>query len=446
MVTKKAPAKKVAKKAKKTAPVSDLPSPNKLTKGARTRARATLRQNINTGRGNRKPLAKGSIRKASEMPKYKVIPTGSPQLDYALGVGGLVRGRMTEIWGSPGMGKTSMSLIMIASAQKAYPDEVCGFIDVEHTFDPALASRLGVDLNMIDVFVPHEAEEVADICKEMLRSKIYSLVVLDSIGAMIPRVDMDKDSADAVMATQAKIVTRMVKIAVPECDNSNTALLVINQVRADLGGYGDGLTTAGGYTLTHMSTHRIRVKSGGKGSLFRIKVEGEEFLAGKRIALKVERNKVAPPEKVARVCLYLMPSVSYGPVGTRPAEEALSLGMVPSVGAVQRHGSGYVMPDGEIFRGEAKALAYLEENPDVIETIRRIAIKSVADMVTLDGEFSDAPPLEEEILDVGDDVDEDGPGPVEEESVEVPELKGSGTPVFRKAVDEIDTDEFPTNG
>lgn len=167
------------------------------------------------------------------VPSYEVISTGSLTLDTKLSVGGYIRGRLYELWGPDGAGKTSLALIGCAQAQKAVPDRRVGYIDMEHRLDGKWAASLGVDISRMIQVRPNNAEEVADQLKDMLRSGLFSMVVVDSVGAMIPEKEMDKDAGESAMGKKAQVVTRMVQIAAVDADKSGTVVIFINQVRAN---------------------------------------------------------------------------------------------------------------------------------------------------------------------------------------------------------------------
>lgn len=437
----KKPAKKVASKRPAIKRASEVARDRKPTARARDAAREKLHTMVNEGIGNAKPLAKGRIMRASAASAYRVIPTGSIKLDVRLGVGGYVRGRIAELWGMPGMGKTTMALLAIAEAQRAYPDELCAFVDVEGTFDKLLAARLGVDLDRLDLFVPSNAEEVADLMKTMIRQRIYSMISLDSIGAMIPEIEKEKDADESVVANQAKIVTRMVKIITSEAPVYDVAVLIINQVRADIGigGHGPQTTTAGGWALKHHSTHKLKVGPGGAGWQRKVIVDGVTHVVGQNIAIEVERNKVGVRGGVARFDLFIKPTHKFGPRGLRPAQEALELGQERTVRAIIKNGSRYTLPDGQVVTGEAKALEALQDDPELVAMVREIALRSVANEVVIDAE-----PLLDDAPD-GEFLDE---APVTDPP-ETPTLVlngASGLPIFRGIEDFAPADDLPLPG
>lgn len=338
-----------------------------------------------------KSYGENSLRRASALDGYEVISTGSVALDFATGVGGLVRGRLHEYWGPDGMGKSTLALLAVAEAQKAVPDRVVGWIDMEHSFDKPWAISHGVDVDTLRVYQPDSAEQVADALKDMIRSGFFSLIVLDSIGAMIPEVMKEKDADEATVGIQAKIVTRMVQIAAPEADKSKTCVLFINQVRANIGGgpmAGDMAT--GGKALRHSTTMKFRFR-GSDVTPKKAKVGSEDRVVSKTVNVKLDRNRVAPPDRVAQITLFNQPS-KWGPIGIDRADEATTIGI--DLGIIEANGAWYTLPTtGEKLNGRDKVMEALREDPSIIEHIRTTALASVAHLVHDEEE----PPEEAEV-------------------------------------------------
>jgi recombination protein RecA len=331
-----------------------------------------------------KTFGEGTIIRASERSPYEVIPTGSLTLDHALGVGGWVRGRLVEIWGDNAVGKTTLSLLSLAEAQRAYPDLEAGFIDMEQTFDRDHAERLGVDVERLFLVTPPSAEDVADSLKSMLTSELFSIIVVDSIGAMIPEKEKEKAADEATVAMQAKIVTRMVKIAATEAAACGTVVIFLNQVRANVGGYGAATTTPGGFALKHVTTHKVKLKRTGT-TPYTVRRSGEAQQVGHEVAAVVERNKVAPPRRTATLNIFHTSSPEYGPVGIDKADEAVVIG--ERIDAIEKGGGGWytVRFTGERIRGREELVKSLREQPEVVERIRAQAIAAVAHEVVLEG-------------------------------------------------------------
>jgi recombination protein RecA len=356
--TSATPAKKAAKKATK--------APAKKVAVAKN-AMAKFEEQFSKSFGD------GSLIDADDIAPYEIISTGSLLVDDATGVGGYVEGRLYELWGPDALGKTSFALLGLAEAQKKYPNLYVAFMDVERTFDKGLAIGMGVDINRMKLIKPSSAEEVADQMKLVLQSGLFSAVLLDSIGAMIPEAEKEKDADEAVVALQAKIVTRMVKIAAVEADRREhkTLVIFINQVRANVGGYGAKTTTGGGFALKHVTTGKFKFRRTAT-EVYKIRVEGENVVVGHELAVEMERNKVAPPKKVATINLMNQDSVNYGPRGIDKAAEAVTLGLRARL-IIQR-GGYYDTPDGQTVQGRDKLTDYYREHPELIEKLRADAI------------------------------------------------------------------------
>lgn len=308
-----------------------------------------------------------------ETPKvkpYEVVSTGSLTLDDALGCGGTIVGRITEIWGPPNTGKTTMAMITAANYQEQFSNRIIGWIDVEHSYDDAWAEVHGLNLLRVRRTRPETAQDVSDHAKFMVRSGLFSLIVIDSIGGMIGRSEKDKDADDAAVAEVARVVTRMVKQQASLLYKHNTGLWIVNQPRSNIGSYGGGSTTGGGNALKHVSTHKIRMRLTNT-SPYLLTSKPEDGEAGFEVAAHVERNKVAPPKKVATFGLFNQDTDRWGPMGIDRASEALRLGI--RFGIILNPSKGwYQLPDREVrTNGEAKVLDALRESPELVETIRR---------------------------------------------------------------------------
>ncbi len=314
---------------------------------------------------------------------YEVLSTGSLTLDFKTGVGGLVEGRLVEYWGPDGIGKTTLALMAIAEAQRKHPTRRAAFIDMERKLDKKWAVDHGVDLTKLYIFEPDTAEEVADAMKRLLDSGLISIVVLDSIGGMFGKIEAQKDAAELVVGTTAKLVTRMVKMAAVAAANSGTVVVLINQVRANLA-YGAATTTGGGFALKHVTTMKFKLKRTSTEP-YKVKVGGEEQVVGHEIAIQIERNGVAPAYKTAIVSMINVPTERYGPIGVDKADEAASLGI--TLGLIQQTGAWYTMPGtGERVNGRAKVVELLRSDPSLVEQVRKEALAMVAADVIPDTE------------------------------------------------------------
>jgi recombination protein RecA len=317
----------------------------------------------------------GALMHTAEITPYEVISTGSLALDHALGVGGLVEGRLHEFWGQDGIGKSTLAILALAEAQRKYPTKVVGYIDVEHKIDLQWVRDHGVDLTRCYVIQPDLAEETADILKDMLLPE-FSMVVVDSIGAMIPEKEVEKDADEVVVAAQAKIVTRMVKMAASAAAKAGVCVLLINQVRANVTGFGKATTTGGGFALRHVTTTKCEFKRTGT-EVFTLGKDTDKVTVGHELAVKVERNNVAPPGRTAFVNLFNQTTEKFGPIGVDVVDEAVTLGL--KLGVIQRDGAWYTVPGtGERFQGKEKLVDGLRGQADVVADIRRQVISTRA--------------------------------------------------------------------
>lgn len=324
----------------------------------------------------------GAMSKANELPPYEVISTGSLGLDHAMGCGGYIVGRLAEWWGPYGLGKTTMALVGAAEAQKAYPDRMVGFIDVEKTFDSAWAAAHGVDLDRLQVLSPKFAEDVADMTKVMIESDLFSMVILDSIGAMLTKAEAEKNAEDEVVGRAAKLITRMVKIAASQAPTHHVAVVLINQIRSSIGTFvGPDITRPGGHAAQHVTTHVLKPRRT-RETPYSIGSGENKIMVGHEIAVTVEKNKVAPPKRTALISMFNTATEKYGPVGIDRVAEAWALSK--RLGLIEQSGSWYMLPDETKHQGETAALDHLRTHPEVLTTIRTRALASVAHEVITD--------------------------------------------------------------
>jgi recombination protein RecA len=319
--------------------------------------------------------------------KSKIITTGSLALDYALTVGGAPTGRIIEMWGPEHAGKTTAAIILAVQFQKAYPAKRIGWVDMEQTFDEDWARALGLDMSKVWFFTPTTAEDVADATKRFVHSGLCSLVVLDSIGGMISRIEMEKEADQDTVGLVPKIVTRMVKACAPAAYQNDTTLCVINQVRANIGSYGPDEDTGGGWALKHVTTMKIQVrKTGGEGTTHQIKRPGDEkpIPVGHKIAMRVQKNKMGPYGQVAEVWLHNVPTEAYGPVGFDKIGETFNFA---KRFRLMGSGSGgnYEVEGTKIKGGEPKVMEHLRQHPEVVEALRLKVLETVKDRINDDG-------------------------------------------------------------
>jgi len=294
-----------------------------------------------------KNFGKGAIMKMGENSKLKVetIPTGSIALDQALGVGGLPRGRVIEIYGPEGGGKTTVSLHAIAEVQKK--GGVAAFIDAEHALDPVYAKKLGVDINNLLISQPDYGEQALEIAETLIRSGAIDIIVVDSVAALVPKKEIEGDMGDAVMGMQARLMSQALRKLTAVISKSRTSMIFINQLREKIGVmFGNPETTPGGRALKFYSSVRLDVRS-------KEKIKQGDKIIGARIMVKVVKNKVAPPFRNASFILI------HGE-GILHEAELLDLGV--SLEIISKSGSWYSYGGEKIGQGFEGVVAYLKEN------------------------------------------------------------------------------------
>ncbi|MDQ6780214.1 MAG: recombinase RecA [Candidatus Eremiobacteraeota bacterium] len=300
-------------------------------------------------------FGKGSIMKLGEAAaslQIETISTGSIGLDVALGVGGLPRGRVVEIYGPESSGKTTLTLHVIAEAQKA--GGVAAFIDVEHALDPAYAKNLGVDLDNLLVSQPDTGEQALEIAEMLVRSNSVDIVVVDSVAALVPRAEIEGDMGDAHMGLQARLMSQALRKLTAAISKSRTTMIFINQIREKVGVmFGSPETTSGGRALKFYASVRLDIRK-----LEQIKSGTDPV--GSRTRVKVVKNKVAPPFQVAEF------DIMYGK-GISRTGDLIDIGLKHEI--VGKAGSWYTYGDTRIGQGRENAKVYLEEHPEVADAI-----------------------------------------------------------------------------
>jgi len=284
--------------------------------------------------------------------KVDVISTGSPKVDMATGIGGFPRGRITEVFGMESSGKTTLALHAAANCQKSGMDVL--FVDVEHALDPRYASNLGVKLESLIVSQPDNGEQALDIIKFGLSSGAFGMIVLDSVASLVPRVAFEGDMADALVGVVARLMSKACPIFVDLAAESNTALVLINQIRSTIGiSYGDPTVTSGGkalkfYASIRMQTYRSTLQKNG------------EDVVGNTVKVKVVKNKLAPPFKECEA------EVIYGKGFSRESD-LLDLGQ--EAGSIERGGAWYTI-NGERLQGKDRAMQYLLMNQEYCDKLQ----------------------------------------------------------------------------
>lgn len=333
-----------------------------------------------------KSYGEGTLRTgtAAQEP-YGVIPTGSLLLDYALSTGGLVEGRLSEWYGWDDVGKTTLALIACAEAQRKYPDRRVAYLDVENKLDLDWAAAHGVDLDRLWLFRPQTAEDVADAATDFVREPFISMVVIDSVGAMIGRVEMEKQAEEATVAVVARIVTRMVKAMTSQARTHKPVIILINQLRSEIrasGRGGNGTTRPGGNALRFQSTTRLKLAYTAEPALT-VKLGGDDIEVAREIAVQVERNKCGVKGRVAKVKLVSVPTPIHGPMGIDSYDETARLG--DTLGLVAKNGSWYTLPGHEKPLQGLRAVAeYLRTHQPEAAALRTQILSTRAAEVTDD--------------------------------------------------------------
>lgn len=282
----------------------------------------------------------------------QAIPTGSLALDAALGIGGVPRGRIVEIYGPESSGKTTLSLEILAEAQAL--GGVVAFIDAEHALDPGYAARIGVDIDDVLISQPDTGEQALEICDMLVRSGAIDVVVVDSVAALVPRAEIEGEIGDSSVGLQARLMSQALRKLAGSLSKSNTLCIFINQLREKIGVmFGSPETTSGGRALKFFSTVRMDIRR-----VDSIKVNGENV--GNRVRVKVVKNKVAPPFKVAEFDIMYGQGIS---------KEGSILDMAVDFEIVNKSGAWFTYEGERLGQGREAAKAFLTANPDLMEEI-----------------------------------------------------------------------------
>ncbi|MBQ6536613.1 MAG: recombinase RecA [Firmicutes bacterium] len=301
-----------------------------------------------------KQFGKGSVMRlgSSTITAVDAIPTGSLALDLALGVGGMPRGRVVEIYGPESSGKTTVALHIVAQAQKM--GGTAAFIDAEHALDPVYARNLGVDIDELLISQPDTGEQALDISEALVRSGAVDVIVVDSVAALVPRQELEGDMGDAHVGLQARLMSQALRKPTGAVAKSNTCFIFINQIREKVGiMFGNPETTSGGRALKFYASVRIEVRRGDT-----IKIGTEPV--GSRTKVKVVKNKVAPPFKQAEF------DIMYGR-GISASGNILDIGVEMKI--VEKSGAWFSYKGERIGQGRENAKEYLETNPEVMAEI-----------------------------------------------------------------------------
>ncbi len=302
-------------------------------------------------------FGKGSVMKlgdpATQM-NVETIPTGSLSLDIALGLGGIPKGRIVEIYGPESSGKTTVTLHMIAEVQKR--GGIAGFIDAEHALDPAYAKAIGVDVDNMYISQPDNGEQALEITETMVRSGAIDIVVVDSVAALVPKAELDGEMGDSHVGLQARLMSQALRKLTGAIGRSNCTVIFINQLREKVGVfYGNPQVTTGGNALKFYSSVRMEIRR-----VEQLKQGGD--ITGSRTRAKIVKNKIAPPFKEAEFDIMFGEGISF---------EGDVLDLAAEVGIISKSGAWYAYEGNKIGQGRENAKTFLIENPDVCAEIEQ---------------------------------------------------------------------------
>lgn len=330
-----------------------------------------------------KQFGKGSVMKLGDYKAMEIeaIPTGALSLDMALGIGGLPRGRIIEIYGPESSGKTTLALHVVAEAQKEGGE--AAFIDAEHALDPVYAKKLGVDIDNLIVSQPDTGEQALEITESLVRSGALDVIVVDSVAALVPKAEIDGDMGDSHMGLQARLMSQALRKLAGAINKSKTVLIFINQLREKIGVmFGNPETTTGGRALKFYASVRLDIRKAEN-----IKQDGE--IKGSRTRVKVVKNKVAPPFREAEF------DIVYGEGISRAGN---ILDMAVNMDIIEKSGSWFSYNGERIGQGRENVKKYLKENPEILDEVES-KVRSNAEKT-----FEES--LGEEIPEI--DMDDDG--------------------------------------
>ena len=304
-----------------------------------------------------KQYGKGSIMKLGEQEanmQVEAIPTGSLSLDIALGVGGVPKGRIVEIYGPESSGKTTVALHMVAEVQKR--GGIAGFIDAEHALDPAYARNIGVDIDNLYISQPDSGEQALEITETMVRSGAVDIVIVDSVAALVPKAEIDGDMGDSHVGLQARLMSQALRKLTSIISKSNCVVIFINQLREKVGVmFGNPETTTGGRALKFYSSVRLDVRR-----VETLKQGGD--MVGNHTRVKVVKNKVAPPFKQAEFDIMF---------GTGISREGDILDLAAECSIVNKSGAWYAYEGNKIGQGRENVKIFLKEHPEITEEIEK---------------------------------------------------------------------------
>jgi recombination protein RecA len=315
----------------------------------------------------KKRFGEGTVMKLGEAEHLKVaaIPTGSLSLDLALGIGGVPRGRVTEIYGPEASGKTTICQHIIAEAQRM--GGIAAFVDVEHTLDPGYAARCGVNVDELYISQPDTGEQALEIAEALIRSGAVDVVVVDSVAALVPRAEIEGEMGDSHVGLQARLMSQALRKLVGAIKSSNTALIFTNQLRQKIGiMFGNPETTSGGLALKFYASVRMDVRR-----IEGIKQGGQTV--GNRTRVTIKKNKVAPPFRQAEFDIMYNRGIS---------KEGDLLDLGSGMGLVEKRGAFYSFNNMRLGQGRENAKEFLEKSPEIAQQIEA-AVRQAAAMLTV---------------------------------------------------------------
>ena len=302
-----------------------------------------------------KDFGKGTVMKlgdAGANVSVETVPTGSLSLDIALGLGGVPKGRVIEVYGPESSGKTTVTLHMIAEVQKR--GGIAGFIDAEHALDPVYAKNIGVNIDELYISQPDSGDQALEIAETMVRSGAMDIIVIDSVAALVPRQEIEGDMGDSHVGLQARLMSQALRKLTPVISKSNCVVVFINQLREKVGiMFGNPETTTGGRALKFYASVRMDVRK-----IETLKQNGE--MVGNRTRIKIVKNKIAPPFKEAEFDIMFGKGIS---------KEGDILDLATSIDVINKSGAWYAYKGDKIGQGRENAKLYLAQNPEVLNEI-----------------------------------------------------------------------------
>ena len=310
---------------------------------------------------------------AQQKMNVQTISTGSLSLDMALGVGGVPRGRIIEIYGPESSGKTTIALHVIAEAQKQ--GGICGFIDAEHALDPTYAKNIGVDIDNLYISQPDSGEQALEICDTMVRSGAIDVIIVDSVAALVPKKELEGEMGDSVVGLQARLMSQALRKLTAQISKSTCVVIFINQLREKVGVlYGNPETTTGGRALKFYSSVRMEVRKSGDS------IKQGSDIVGSHVKIKISKNKVAPPFKTVELDMMFGRGIS---------REGDLLDVAAKEDIVEKSGAWYAYKGEKIGQGRENAKQYLIDHPEVFDEIDHAVRVKHGLLPDENGEFRD---------------------------------------------------------